>query len=109
MRFEGAQLCAGRNIRSDERGVGNTACHSLTVLSTLPLARVFPSELKATELTQCECPFSLRNSVPVETSHSLTVVSKLPLARVLPSGLKATDCTASECPLRMCNSVPVET
>src|SRR5262249_9916167 len=65
---------------------------SLTVLSSLPQARIFPSGLKATELITSEYPLRVRNSVPVETSHSLTVFSSL-LARVFPSGLKATEVT----------------
>ena len=86
--------------------------HTLTVESMcltdrgspLPLARVVPSGLKATELTTSECPLRVRNSVPVETSHSFMVLSQLPLARVFPSGLKATEATRSECPVCGTNS-----
>jgi len=55
--------------------------HSLTVLSPLPLARVLPSGLKATELTQFECP-QKDQSLALKL-QTLMVLSPLPLARSL--------------------------
>ena len=66
--------------------------HSRTVPSPLPLARVLPSGLNATESTGPVWPVSGPPiGRPVATSHSRTVPSALPLARVLPSGLNATE------------------
>ena len=74
--------------------------HSRTVLSPLPLARVLPSGLNATEKTLPVWPVS---GAPtgrwLATSHSRTVLSSLPLARVLPSGLNATESTVSVWPV----------
>src|SRR5215472_1645564 len=80
------------------------------VLSSLPLARLLPSGLKATERTlPCsECPVRVRSSAPVETSHSFIVLSIPPLARVFPSGLKATALIKVDCHVRVRNTTPVE-
>ena len=73
----------------------------LTVLSSLPLAKVLPSGLKATEVTQSVCSVKLRRHSPVSTSQSFTVLSSLALAKVLPSGLKATELIQSSlCPFK---------
>src|SRR6266851_4617587 len=83
------------------------------VLSSLPLARVSPSGLKAIPRTAFACSVSVRRRRPVCTSHSLMVLSPLPLARVSPSGLKATPQTALACSvsvfgkLVMGNSLPM--
>ena len=66
--------------------------HNRTVPSPLPVARVLPSGLNATESTAPVWPvrgFLLWRWVA--TSHNRTVPSPLPLARVLPSGLNATE------------------
>ena len=89
--------------RADRTGVAGEGCaiwwpvatsHSRTVPSSLPLARVLPSGLNATEQTASVWPVSgLPIGWPVATSHNRTVPSSLPLARVLPSGLNATETT----------------
>ena len=62
--------------------------------SPLPLARVLPSGLNATELTFPAWPVrGLPICRRVAAFHSRTVPSSLPLARVLPSGLNATELT----------------
>src|SRR5262249_10151659 len=61
--------------------------HSLIVWSALPVARVLPSGLKATELSQSVCPVRVAVRWPVATSHNLRAVPP-PEASVLPSGLK---------------------
>ena len=66
--------------------------HSRTVPSSPPLARVLPSGLNATAMTEPVWPVSgLPICRRVATSHSRTVPSSPPLARVLPSGLNATE------------------
>src|SRR5262245_59470333 len=57
-------------------------------LQALAEARVLPSGLKATEVTQSVCPLSVARSWPLAASHNLIVWSSLPEATVLPSGLK---------------------
>ena len=61
-------------------------------MSSLPLARVLPSGLNATELTPSVWPVSgcadLTVAGHIPQPHRLVA---LPLARVLPSGLNATD------------------
>src|SRR5216684_3777537 len=82
---------------SERNSMPLATSHSLTVLSSLPLARIFPSGLKVTELTRPECPVSDRNSAPVVRSHNLIVLSSPPQANVLPSGPNATESTALDC------------
>ena len=87
------------------------------VLSSDPEARVLPSALKATLLTELECPERTELSLPVaitvlsavEISHKRIVSSYDPEARVLPSALKATLLTELECPERTDLSLPVAT
>ena len=75
--------------------------HNRTVPSSLPVARVLPSGLNATDQTAPACAV---RGLPiwrwVATSHNRTVPSSLPVARVLPSGLNATDQTSRVCPVR---------
>ena len=71
--------------------------HSMIVLSRLPVARVLPSGLNATDATPCACPVSVAVILPLATSHSLTVLSRLAEASVLPSGLNVTERTESVC------------
>jgi hypothetical protein len=61
------------------------------VLSLLPLAKVFPSGLNATDKTSSECPLSVFTFFPVSIDQSWIVLSLLPLAKVFPSVLKATE------------------
>src|SRR5262249_30948633 len=58
--------------------------------SSLPLARRWPSGLKATLRTTLPWPRRVASSAPLRASHSLTVLSSLPLASRRPSGLNAT-------------------
>src|SRR5436853_482917 len=83
--------------------------HSLTVQSSLPLARRAPSGLKATDQTRPVCPCNVMRHSPVLTSHSLTLPSSLPLARRAPSELKATDQTRPACPWNVMRHSPVLT
>jgi hypothetical protein len=53
----------------------------LAVISSVPL--------KATELTEPECPAKVRTWVPVLASHSRAVPSAPAVTTVVPSGLKA--------------------
>src|SRR5262249_58345412 len=62
-----------------------------TAPSPLPLARVVPSGLNATDSMLAVGPVRGRRGA---MSHSRTVPSMLPLARVLPPGLNATELTA---------------
>ena len=64
--------------------------HTLTVLSSLPLARRWPSGLKVTLVTGPVCLRRVRVSCPMSTSYSRTVPSAEALARRRPSGLNAT-------------------
>ena len=80
----------------------------LIVLSSLPLAKVCPSGLMATEVTTLECPVRVRLTCPVERFQILSVLSALPLAKVCPSGLMATELTELECPVRVRLTCPVE-
>ena len=77
------------------------------VSSSLPLARVCPSGLNETLLTQSVCPVSVRITRPVPTSHKRMVSSSLPLARVCPSGLNETLKTKDVCPVSRESSSPV--
>jgi len=61
--------------------------HSLSVPSSEPEARIFPSGLNATDKTMSVWPSRVRTSLPVATSHSLIVLSVEPEARSRPSGL----------------------
>src|SRR5215467_7418420 len=76
-------------------------CHNRTVASPLPLARVLPSGLNATELTNPSGPV---RGPPigwrVATFHNTIVVSPKPVARVVLSGLNATDQTPPPWPVR---------
>src|SRR5262249_48872316 len=63
------------------------ASHSLTVLSSLPEARVLPSGLKATDQAQLFCPPRVAEFLAMATSHSLIVPAAL--AMVLPSAVIA--------------------
>src|SRR5437764_1069158 len=77
--------------------VGLTTFHNRTVMSLLPLARVCPSGLNATELTTSVWPVrggprGVGWAGPV-TFHNRTVWLVLPLARVCPSGLNTTELT----------------
>src|SRR5215472_3646149 len=75
--------------------------HNRTVPSWLPVARVLPSGLNATDQTPPACAM---RGLPiwrwVATSHSRAVPSWPPVARVLPSGLNATDQTSPGRPVR---------
>src|SRR5215472_8947616 len=62
------------------------------LLSSLPAARVLPSGLNATELTELVVVTG-RRGWRVARSHNRTLPSWLPAARVLPSGLNATELT----------------
>ena len=76
--------------------VGSVTFHSRTVWSALPVARVCPSGLNATETTAGRCPISWPSGMGWAgsvTFHSRTVLSALPVARVCPSGANATDKT----------------
>ena len=74
----------------------------IIVLSMFPEARVLPSGLKLTELTQPEWPDNVFVSAKVSRFHSFISPglspSPLPEARVLPSGLKLTERTEPEWP-----------
>ena len=72
--------------------------HSFIVLSLLPEARVLPSGLKLTELTELEWPDNVLVSAKVSRFHSFIVLSWLPEDRGLPSGLKLTERTELEWP-----------
>src|SRR4028118_1239660 len=63
---------------------------SLTVLSTLAEAIVWPSGLKLTPSTQSWCPVKVCSNFLFARFQILTVLSELAEARVLPSGLKLT-------------------
>src|SRR6476619_3261327 len=68
--------------------------HSRIAASPLPLARVVPSGLNATDWTAPVWSSGSPMGWWVATSHSRSVSSlALPLARVVPSGLNATDAT----------------
>jgi len=69
------------------------ASHRRTVPSSLPLATVWPSGLKATAHTWSPWPVRTASCFPVVVSHSRTVRSSLLLARVRPSGPKASALT----------------
>ena len=76
------------------------ASHRITD-EPLPMAMVFPSELKATLYMELENPVSgSPMGCWVATSHKMTVASVLPDTRVLPSGLKAIPSTQLACPAR---------
>jgi hypothetical protein len=75
--------------------------HNLMVLSVLAEARVFPSGLKLTLMTQLLCPLRVVISFFVSRFHSLMVLSVLAEARVFPSGLKVTLMTSLLWPLRV--------
>src|SRR5258706_764649 len=67
------------------------ASHSFTDLSKLPLATVWPSAAKATEVISPLCPLSICFSAPVAVSHNLIVfLNPSTVANVCPSGEKAT-------------------
>jgi hypothetical protein len=66
-------------------------------LSWLPEAKNLPSGVKATELTECLCPFKVAITFCHSKLHSLTVLSSLPEAKYLPSGEKAKEHTISLC------------
>src|SRR3989338_2984115 len=81
----------------------------IIVLSQLPDARVVPSGLKATDLTEEECPLSVFIAFPVSISQRIIFLSLLPDARILPSGLKATELISLlVCPSNFRISLPVE-
>ena len=62
--------------------------HNLKVLSSLPLANIFPSGENATLLTLSVCPLKV-TTVSSTKFHSLTLLSSLPLAtRELSTGEK---------------------
>ena len=65
--------------------------HILTLPSSLPLTRVWPSGLNATDKTPNECSRRFRNRFPVWTFHILTVSSLAPLASNCPLELKVID------------------
>jgi hypothetical protein len=82
-------------------GARGGVSQSLTVLSLLLEAMIFPSGLKATEITAPLWP--LRGSptwAPEEASQSLTVLSLLLEAMIFPSGLKVTEVTPLMWPSR---------
>lgn len=82
---------------------------SLIVSSALPLARIHPSALKATDRTQRVWRCRMPRTWPLRISHKRTVRSELPAARVIPSGLKATETMISTCLWRMRETSPVFT
>ena len=67
------------------------------VLSLLPEANVFPSELNTTDLTAKLCPLSSFIRSPLSKFQIFIVRSLLPDAKVLPSGLNATEFTQPLC------------
>ena len=73
------------------------------MLSSLPLASVIPSGLKATLLTGAVCPVRIAHCSPVAAFQRRIVLSALPLASVRPSGLKATLQTTDVCPASVLN------
>ncbi len=72
-----------------------------TDLSSLALARRFPSGLKQTPATNPECPLRVRAGCPVRLSQTLTVWSLPQVAMRLPSWLKLTLLTLFVCPFRV--------
>gem|GEM_PF-6113664 len=67
------------------------------VLSALPEAKILPSGLNATLVTEPLCPVRVEITLSVDRFHSLMVLSSLPEAKVLPSGLNATLLTEPLC------------
>jgi hypothetical protein len=70
--------------------------HSLTVLPSLPEARVLPSGLNATDMTREVCSSRVAVFLPLATSHSRTI-SAPEDASVLLSGLNATEYPGALC------------
>src|SRR5262249_24341578 len=68
--------------------------HTLTVRSSLALASVLPSGLKARHVTASTWPLRAATTRSLRTSHHLMVSSSPAPARSLPSGLKATQWTS---------------
>ena len=66
---------------------------SLIVLSDDPVDRIVPVLLKATEVTQLQCPYKLAIYFLVSMFQSLIVLSREPLAKIVPVLLKATEVT----------------
>src|SRR4051812_41959743 len=83
-----------RNLDSAGQGshFSGLTSQSLIVLSPLPEARVLPSGLNTTDLTESVCPLRVASSLP-STSSNLMLLLLVPKARVLPSGLNATEYT----------------
>src|SRR5262249_46165083 len=86
------------------RSCPNPQAHSRTDPSKLALARIWPSGLKATQVTLPPYGVSVPYSRRATASHSLTVRSLLALATILPSGLKHRQVTESVCPCRVARS-----
>jgi hypothetical protein len=80
---------------------------SLTVISSDPDARVWPSGENATAQTIFEWPMSVQRVTPVVESQSLIILSSDPDARVSPSGENATALTSSEWPSSVLLVTPV--
>ena len=99
----------GSQTDSVDRHFRDDGSQSLTVSLSTPPARILPSGLKATEITQPYPPPGIAVHLPVATSQSLVVESKLPVASVLPSGWNATDTTAFVWPAKTVCSLPVAT
>ncbi len=77
------------------------SCHSLIVLSALPLTRSSPSGVMATDFTPASCPSKVARHSSVFKFHSLIVLSSLPLASNCPLGDMATQLIDAECPVRL--------
>src|SRR5258708_10539379 len=99
----------GRSLLSVFRHLPVCLSQSLIVPSRLPLAKVCPSGLKATDHTPLVCPCSVMMHCPVLTSQILTIWSIPPLAITSPSGLKATDFTGLACPCKILRHCPLLT
>ena len=75
--------------------------HIITVLSSEPLAKYFPSGLQLTEVTVSESPFKFLSLSPLFASHIIMIPSFEPLAKYFPSGLQQTEPTPYECPSKV--------
>ena len=60
------------------------------MLSSLPEARIYPSELNAIDLTKSECPFNSFIRAPFSKLTNFIISSVLLKANIFPSALIAT-------------------
>src|SRR5258708_3226504 len=91
------------------------ASHSFTVLSKLPLARVWPSREKVTEVISAPCPLKVCFSAPVAASHNLigflnpsTRANVCPLAAKAPGGPVSSKLRFNDpvCASQSCTALP---